>query len=532
MHKMSLHVLALAAAATAAAGYYMVRRRRRTPPAALVAALQAYEASGDEDVSWLGRLEEAAGCELTSAEFAAVMDAATVTHRGDFHIPPDEATGGEQAYFAGNSLGLQPKGTAAVVKAELAKWAGRGVMGHFEGLLPWATCEDVLAAPLAEIIGVPPELAALEVGAMNSLTVNLHLLMCAFYRPTEGRAAILIEAGAFPSDRYAVGSQIRHHGRDPAQWLIEVHPRASDGLLHTEDILTAIEANAGRLALVLLGGVNYLTGQVLDMAALSAHMHARNLAARAAGRPTIPFGLDLAHAVGNVPLSLHEWQVDFAAWCSYKYLNSGAGCLAGLFVHERHASDGDLYPRLTGWWGVPLAKRFAMAQQYDEAAGARGFGVSNVNPLLVASVYGSLQAFGKAGGVRSLRRKSVLLTGYLEALLHARGLLMTALETALETDEGKANLNGRSGGATLRLVTPADPKQRGCQLSLRVIPAPSGRSARKLPLTMRALEEALRERGVVGDAREPDIVRLAPTPLYNTFTDVWRAVAALEDALH
>ena len=236
--------------------------------------------------------------------------------------------------------------------------------------------------------------------------------------------------------------------------------------------------------------------------------------------------------MGNVPLSLHEWQVDFAAWCSYKYLNSGAGCLAGLFVHERHASDGDLYPRLTGWWGVPLAKRFAMAQQYDEAAGARGFGVSNVNPLLVASVYGSLQAFGKAGGVRSLRRKSVLLTGYLEALLHARGLLMTALETALETDEGKANLNGRSGGATLRLVTPADPKQRGCQLSLRVIPAPSGRSARKLPLTMRALEEALRERGVVGDAREPDIVRLAPTPLYNTFTDVWRAVAALEDALH
>jgi kynureninase len=197
-------------------------------------------------------------------------------------------------------------------------------------------------------------------------------------------------------------------------------------------------------------------------------------------------------------------------------------------VHERHASDGDLYPRLAGWWGVPIAKRFAMAQQYDEAAGARGFGVSNVNPLLVASVYGSLQAFGKAGGVRSLRRKSVLLTGYLEALLHARGLL----ETAIKTAEGKANSKGRSGGATLRLVTPADPKQRGCQLSLRVIPAPSGCAAGKPPVTMRALEEALRERGVVGDAREPDTVRLAPTPLYNTFTDVWRAVAALEDALH
>jgi len=512
--------------AAAAAIYYVafLRRRCKPPTAALVAALEEYEASGDEDVKWLCRLESAAGHPLVSAEFAAMVDAAAATYRHNFHIPPDDANGGEQAYFAGNSLGLQPKGTAAYVEGELTKWAGRGVMGHFEGLLPWATCEDVLAAPLAELVGAKPELAELEVGAMNSLTVNLHMLMAAFYRPTDGRAAIIIEAGAFPSDRYAVGSQIKHHGRDPAEWLIEVQPRA-DGLLHTEDILATIDANRGRLALVLLGGVNYLTGQVLDMPAIAAYMKQLNAEAKACGLPPTPFGLDLAHAVGNVPLALHDWHVDFAAWCTYKYLNAGAGCLAGLFVHECHAADSHVHPRLSGWWGVPFSKRFVMAHQYDEAAGARGFGVSNVNPLLVASVYGSLEVFKKAGGIKTLRRKSILLTGYLEALLQQSGLLV----------QPKGNGSVGGGGTTLHLVTPSDPKQRGCQLSLRVIPAtrpPAASSAPMAPpLTMRALEEALRERGVVGDAREPDVVRISPAPLYNSFTDVWRAVEALKDVL-
>lgn len=511
--------------------YHLYRRARRTPapPAALLAALQEYDVSDDEDVAWLSKLETAAGCPLPSAEFASLLDAAMPTHRGDFHIPLDGA-GGEQAYFAGNSLGLQPKGTAALVDGELTKWAKRGVMGHFEGQLAWATCEDVLAAPLAELVGARPDLAEIEVGAMNSLTVNLHLLMAAFYRPTDGRAAILIEAGAFPSDRYAVGSQIAHHGRDPAEWLIEVSPR-SDGLLHTEDIIGTIEANRSRLALVLLGGVNYLTGQVLDMAAIAAHMTRLNDAARASSQPPIPLGLDLAHAIGNVPLALHEWKVDFAAWCTYKYLNAGAGCLAGLFVHQSHATDSATYPRLSGWWGVPFSKRFAMAHGYDEAPGARGFGVSNVNPLMVASVYGSLEVFRKAGGIKRLRRKSILLTGFLEALLVRRGLLAAAADAGVADGGGGVSGVPQAGGASLQLVTPRDPSRRGCQLSLRVLPAPA-RDDGKPPLTMRALEEVLRTRYcLVGDAREPDIVRLSPTPLYNTFTDVWRAVAALEDAL-
>jgi kynureninase len=423
------------------------------------------------------------------------MDAATVTHRGDFHIPPDEATGGEQAYFAGNSLGLQPKGTAAVVKAELAKWAGRGVMGHFEGLLPWATCEDALAAPLAEIIGVPPELASLEVGAMNSLTVNLHLLMCAFYRPSEGRAAILIEAGAFPSDRYAVGSQIRHHGRDPAQWLIEVHPRASDGLLHTEDIISAIEANAGRLALVLLGGVNYLTGQVLDMAALSAHMHARNLAARADGRPIIPFGLDLAHAVGNVPLLLHEWQVDFAAWCSYKYLNSSPGGVAGLYVHERH--HGPETFRLAGWWGHDKASRFKMPPEFVPERSAESWQWSNAPVLSMAAQRAALDVFDRAD-LDAYRAKSLEMTDVLLGLL----------------DHVSAQT-----GQKIKVLTPREPEHRGSQVSVQFV----GRDRRFF--------DYLVSRGVYADWREPGTVRMAVAPLYSSYRDLARLEALLAESL-
>jgi len=267
---------------------------------------------------------------------------------------------------------------------------------------------------------------------------------------------------------------------------------------------------------VLLGGVNYLTGQVLDMPAIARHMGSINEAATARGAPPIPFGLDLAHAIGNVPLHLHEWKVDFAAWCTYKYLNSGAGCLAGIFVHESHAADAATYPRLSGWWGVPFSKRFEMAHAYEEARGAAGFGVSNVNMLMAACAHASLDVFRRAGGVASLRRKSVLLTGYLEALLRERGLLL---------DKGAAADRERT---TLELVTPIDPRQRGCQLSLRVRPAVSKGGK---PMTMRVLEEAMRAHGVVGDAREPDVMRIAPTPLYNSYTDVLRTVTALQVCL-
>jgi kynureninase len=495
---------------------------RRKVASALQAQISAYTSSDDTDVNaWLAVLSTAAGKPLDSAEFAAAVDAAEPLRefRDEFHIPPDGAR--EQAYMAGNSLGLQPKGTATMVGGEMDKWARRGVMGHFEGVLPWATCEDVLSPLFAEMVGAKD--ADVEVGAMNSLTVNLHLLMAAFYRPTEGRAAILIEAGAFPSDRYAVGSQVKHHGRDPTEWVIEVQPRASDSLLHTEDILRHIDENESRLALVLLGGVNYLTGQVLDMPAIASHMTKLNAARKARGQPAIPFGIDLAHAIGNVPLRLHDWDVDFAAWCTYKYLNSGAGCLAGLFVHEKHATDSDLYPRLSGWWGVPFSKRFAMAHKYEEASGARAFSVSNVNPLMVACVYASLDVYRRAGGVEKTRRKSILLTAYLEALLRERGLLLTA---------GSAPV----ACASLRLVTPSEPSRRGAQLSLRVISgagrAGKSREGEAAPLTMRALEEALRDRyGVIGDCREPDILRISPAPLYNSFGDVRRVVNALEKCL-
>ena len=498
--------------------YHRQRRRAASLRDAIerLSAASAADDAGPPAAEKLLALLAGTSPELDLAEIAAALDAADplVSLRGQFHIPPGEA------YFAGNSLGLEPKGTSTLVRTELDKWAGRGVMGHFEGELPWATCEDALPRLLAPLVGADD--AELEVGAMNSLTVNLHLLMAAFYRPSAGRAAILIEAGAFPSDRYAVGSQIAHHGFDPSAEMIEVAPRASDGLLHTADILATIDAHRERLALVLLGGVNYLTGQVLDMGALAQHMASLNDAARATKRPPIPFGLDLAHAIGNVPLRLHAWRVDFAAWCSYKYLNSGAGCLAGLFVHADHADDSATYPRLSGWWSVPFAKRFEMAHAYDEARGARAFGVSNVNPLMVACVLASLRVFEAAGGIAPLRAKSLLLTGFLEALLRHRGLLV---------EDGAAPRVPPGRKAVLQLVTPHAPQRRGCQLSLRVCPGEAGGQGASSAFTMRALEQALRDRGTVGDAREPDILRISPAPLYNSFGDVLRAVDALESAL-
>ena len=407
---------------------------------------------------------------------------------GRFALP--QPLGAQTSYLCGHSLGAMPVASQGALETARLQWAQSGVQAWFDGDEAWVGRADRIATQLGHLLGAQP--ASLR--AFNHLSSHIHALLLHFGRPRGRRRKILYEAGAFPSDRYAVGSQIIHHGRDPSEWLIEVQPRA-DGLLHTEDILEAVRANESRLALVLLGGVNYLTGQLLDLPAISAHMQALNAARSAKNQPIIPFGLDLAHAVGNVPLALHDWQVDFAAWCTYKYLNSGAGCLSGIFVHAKHADDGDKFPRLSGWWGVPFARRFKMAHKYEEAKGAAGFGVSNVNMLMAACVKASLLVFRKAGGIMALRRKSILLTAYMERLIQCRGL-------------------------QIQIQTPADPTRRGCQLSLRV--TGGGK------LTMRALEEALRARGVVGDAREPDIVRLSPAPLYNNFTDVRRAIDALE----
>ena len=441
----------------------------------------------------------AAGHDLDSVAFAKSMDAADELHkfRSEFHMPL-HSDGSEQVYLTGNSLGLQPKSTAAAVTAELQKWAAIGVGGHFTGDLPWAQCEEKLPELLGEVVGA--EDAELEVAAMNTLTVNLHMLMAAFYRPSGERSTIIIEAGAFPSDRYAVASQLAHHGV-PADRLVEVG--AAGEVLATADVVAAIEANHERLALVLLGGVNYLTGQVFDMGAIAAAVHRLNAAAP--DRPPVILGYDLAHAVGNVPLRLHEWGVDFAAWCSYKYLNAGAGCIAGMFVHSKHATDFDAHPRLAGWWGVPFGKRFVMAHGFEPAAGAPGFAVSNVNPLLVACAREALRVLKRAGGVAACRRKSLLLTAYLAALIERRGLCAAA-----------------DGRCAVQIVTPADADARGCQLSLRVVAANK---------SMRELEGLLADQGCITDAREPDIVRASPAPLYNSFEDVYKFVGVLADCL-
>jgi len=499
-------------------------------------AADAAQDQGPEDVgSYLREISEVNGAALASAACARALDAAsTFSARSHFAIPPhrpsaaSDGGGGEaepSVYLTGHSLGLQPRSAQGAVMCELTKWAERGVAGHFEGELPWASCEEAVVPLLGELVGAAD--ATLEVAAMNSLTVNLHLLMAAFYRPSAGRAGILIEAGAFPSDRYAVASQVRHHGHDPAEWLTEVAPREESGLLSTHDLLAAIDTLQDSLALVLLGGANYLTGQVLDMEAIARGVRRINSSRAARSEPPILLGLDLAHAAGNVPLSLHDWGVDFAAWCTYKYLNAGAGCLGAIFVHARHAADDGAYPRLTGWWGVPHAPgpRFEMRHGFDAAPGAAGFACSNVNPLMVACLLASLRTLRDAGGIQAARRKSRLLTGYLELLLHEEELTVP-----------RAAAQAQPARCGIRIITPADPRRRGCQLSLRVLPPPppggaEAESGSGPPGAMRELEAALLSRGVVVDAREPDIVRAAPVPLYNSYEDVRAFVLRLADAL-
>ena len=416
------------------------------------------------------------------AAWAQAQDAADPLHgyRDEFLLPR-HATG-EQVYLCGNSLGLQPRGVREAVNAELDYWGSLAVEGHFRGRLPWMDYHEFVRDHLAEVVGALPT----EVVAMNTLSVNLHLMMVSFYRPAPERPVILIEQRAFPSDRYAVEAQIRFHGFDPASTLVEIAPDSADGTLSQQAIEQAIADHGARTALVLLPGVQYLTGQVFDLAAITA----------AAQRHGCLVGFDLAHAVGNVPLALHDSGCDFAVWCSYKYLNSGPGAVGGAFVHERHARTGR--PRFAGWWGHEKATRFQMGPQFVATPGADGWQLSNPPILALAPLRVSLELFHRAG-LPALRNKSLRLSAYLRWLI----------ETELD--------------GVLSVLTPATAAQRGAQLSLRVHgPRDSGR----------ALFETLSEHHIIGDWREPDVIRVAPTPLYNRyaecryFVDVAKAWAA------
>lgn len=400
--------------------------------------------------------------------------------REAFELPRD-AGGGPLVYLCGNSLGLMPKAAAARVQAELEAWGRLGVEAHFEGPHPWYSYGAPLCEPLARLAGARPD----EVVAMNSLTVNLHLMLVTFYRPEGRRRKILLEESAFPSDRYALASHLAARGI-PADALLVARPRPGERLLRSEDLEALLAREGQEIALVWLGAVHYYTGQLLELERITA-------AARRAG---CVVGFDLAHAIGNVPLALHDWGVDFAVWCSYKYLNAGPGSVGGCYLHERHGRDVTL-PRFAGWWGNDPATRFAMQSQADfvPVAGMAGWQVSNPPILALAPLAASLELFERAS-FAALRRKSERLTGYLEFLL-----------TAL-------------GGDRLAVLTPQQPAERGCQLSVLV----RGGGAE-------ALIRRLRERGIVTDYREPDVIRVAPVPLYNTFAEVWRFGRTLVELL-
>lgn len=404
-----------------------------------------------------------------TAAWAQARDAADPLRafRDEFLIPPHES--GESHYFCGNSLGLQPRAVREAVNAELNYWGELGVEGHFKGRLPWMDYHEFVRDHLAEVVGAHPD----EVVAMNTLGVNLHLMMVSFYCPTPDRHAILIEAGSFPTDRYAVESQIRYHGFSPNLSLIELEGDEPNGTISMTAIERTLAEHGSRIALVMLPGVQYRTGQAFDLKAIAALAHKHGCMV----------GFDLAHAVGNLPLRLHDSGADFAIWCSYKYLNGGPGAVGGAFVHARHAHEA--LPRFAGWWGHDKTTRFQMGPEFVPTPGADGWQLSNPPILALVPLRVSLEIFHRAGMSR-LREKSLQLTGYLEWLVHSQ------LSDVLE------------------IVTPADTERRGSQLSIRVL---GGRAQG------RALFDYLTEHGVIGDWREPDVIRISPAPLYNRFAD-------------
>ncbi|RKH25085.1 kynureninase [Corallococcus sp. CA041A] len=409
--------------------------------------------------------------------FAYGLDAADPLRplRDEFLFPP-AASGAPAIYLAGNSLGLQPRKARKYVQMEMEDWERLGVEGHVHGRHPWLPYHEQLTDMVARVVGAQPQ----EVVVMNTLSVNLHLMMVSFYRPTRERFKILIEGGAFPSDQYAVASQARFHGYDPKEAIVRLMPREGEDTLRSEDILEAIERHGKELALVMLGSVNYLTGQAFDLREITRVAHAQGC----------KVGFDLAHGAGNLKLSLHDDGPDFAVWCSYKYLNGGPGSLGGVFVHERHAHSPQL-PRFEGWWGHNKATRFEMGPTFDPLPGAEGWQLSNPPIFQLAALRSSLELFDRAT-MAALRAKSDQMTGYLEFLLD------------------------RLPVGYVSITTPRDLKQRGAQLSLRFKGEP------------KRLLQRLSAAGIICDFREPDIIRAAPAPLYNTYLDVFRFVKALE----
>src|ERR1700736_4711652 len=399
--------------------------------------------------------------------------------REKFHLPLGK-DGKPLIYFAGNSLGLMPKSAREIVDRELDDWAKLGVDAHVEAQSPWYTYHEPLREPAARIVGAKP----VEVICMNSLTVNLHLMMATFYQPSKSRFKVLMEDPAFPSDTYAIKTQIRHHGFDPKDALILASPRKGEFTARTEDVVDLIEKNRDSLATVWIAGVNFFTGQLFDMPAIT----------KAAQKQGITVGFDLAHAVGNVPLAMHDWNVDFAVWCSYKYLNAGPGAIAGAYLHERHATDIKL-ARLAGWFGNDPNTRFRMQlePEFIPVPSADAWQVSNPPIFSMAPLRASLSIFDEAGGIKPLRAKSIKLSGHLQFLLE------------------------QSGSKKFTVITPREADARGCQLSILAHEHP------------KELFKKLQAAGVKCDFREPNVIRAAPTPLYNTFHEVWRFAKILTE---
>jgi len=392
--------------------------------------------------------------------------------REKFHLPLGKE-GKPLIYLAGNSLGLMPKAARKIVEQELDDWARLAVDAHLGAATPWYSYHETLREPIARLVGAQPN----EVICMNSLTVNLHLMMATFYRPTKARFKILMEEPAFPSDTYAIKTHIAHHGFDPKEALVLARPRDGEATVRQDAIEVLLEKEGDEIALVLIAGVNFFTGQLFELEKITAAAQQRGCLV----------GIDLAHAIGNVPLALHDWNADFAVWCSYKYLNSGPGAVAGAFVHERHATNREL-PRLAGWFGNDPATRFRMhlEPEFIPVPSADGWQISNPPIFSMAPLRASLSIFDEAGGMEMLRAKSIKLTGYLQFLLE------------------------RAGQSKVTIITPRDEKARGCQLSILVHEHP------------KELFGKLEAAGVKCDFREPNVIRAAPTPLYNTFHEVWR----------
>lgn len=402
------------------------------------------------------------------------------SYRQQFLFPQNQ--GEKVLYFTGNSLGLQARGVKALIEEELNDWSTYGVDGHLEAKRPWLSYHENFSASLAKLMGAKES----EVVAMNGLTTNLHLMMVSFYQPKGKRTKILCEGKAFPSDQYALASQLRFHGLDPKEHLIEIMPDPETELIEEDRIIAAIDQHREELALVMIGGVNYYTGQWFDMERIT----------DAGKRAGAMVGWDLAHAAGNVPLELHKWNVDFAAWCGYKYLNSGPGGVSGVFVHEKHHGKADM-PRFEGWWGHNKEDRFKMPDTFVPIPSAEAWQLSNAPVFSMVPLLASLAHFDEVG-IEKLRSKSLSLTAYLQLVI----------------EEASAK-----SGQAIRMITPTDAHRRGCQISIAV------------PGKGRAVFEQLTKAGVIADWREPDVIRLAPVPLYNSYEDVYRFGQLLETYL-